>query len=124
MLGTRADITRTAPRGRVGWRWWPWQAQSPALSFYRTYGRKAAYDSSIPLHPHPPLWAAHAVHEPRSTDHGAPLHEAQAEDEVIDQYDPIAKAQPVQPSPRQWKLLVGRQQPYASPGHTDLQLEK
>ena len=43
---------------------------------------------------------------------------------MIDQHDPIAQDQPVQPSLCQWKLLVGRQQPYASPGHADLQLEK
>src|SRR5438552_18996161 len=101
MLGTRADIMGTVPRGCVGWRWWPWQARSPALSFHETYGRKAAYDSSIPFHLHPPLQAAHAVHEPRSTDHSAPLHEAQAEDEVVNQHDPVAEGQPVQPSPRQ-----------------------
>ena len=25
---------RVAPCGGAGWRWWPWKAQSPALSFY------------------------------------------------------------------------------------------
>jgi len=43
---------------------------------------------------------------------------------VIDQYDPIAEGQPVQSTLRQWKLLVGRQQPYAYPSEADLQLEK
>jgi hypothetical protein len=44
----------------------------------------------------------------KAQDYGTLLQEAQAEDEVIDQHDPIAEGQPVQPSPRQWKLLVGR----------------
>ena len=43
---------------------------------------------------------------------------------MIDQHDPIAEDQPVQPSLCQWKLLVGRQQPYAYPSEADLQLEK
>jgi len=43
---------------------------------------------------------------------------------VIDQHDPIAEGQPVQSTLRQWKLLVGRQQPDASPGEADFQMEK
>src|SRR5712691_3388578 len=41
--------------------------------------------------------ALYSLHRPPLKDpYGAPLHEAQAEDEVIDQYDPIAEGQPVQ----------------------------
>ena len=58
------------------------------------------------------------------SDHGGPLHEAQAQDEVIDQQDPIAEGQPVQATLRQRKLLVGRQAAYAHPCEADLQLEK
>ena len=58
------------------------------------------------------------------SDHGGSLHEAQAQDEVIDQQDPIAEGQPMQATLRQRKLLVGRQAAYAHPREADLQLEK
>src|SRR5262249_27825768 len=52
------------------------------------------------------------------------LHEVQAEDEVIDQQDPIADSQPVQATLCQRKLLVGRQAADAHSREADLQLEK
>jgi hypothetical protein len=32
ICGIGAATMRTTPRGREGWRWWPWQAPAPALS--------------------------------------------------------------------------------------------